>query len=457
MPLSTRPVPSTVTVPFTSTAATAPLSWSQFGIWLAVRKFQPHDAYLNVRFAVPVPPGPDVAAVGTVLGDLLARHEALRTTYAEAPDGTVSQRVAATGELTVRVRSSSDGAPTDLANELAARSFRHDTELPVRATILHDGDRPTWLLLVISHLSIDGLGRNRLVEEITARLAGAEVDAEPPPLTPVSRAREENGPDGEALNRRALARWRDLIERVDVTNFAEEVPFDPPGRWLRSSMCSPALGAAVDHIALRNRVTTPTVYIALTAVAVSALSGRPVSVLRCMVSNRFTPAERSYIGNISQACAFDVAVDDAPFDEVVQRSMAAGIRGYAMGRYRVPELDAILDPARLDVMHNDFRDLATGGPRPPAHPVERLADLRSRTELRPTEVIDFYDNRFYVEIRQSPGGPEPVVMLDRRHVPVPGPHPVLLALEDFAVRMATGVPTAPAAEQFRDAFVHSGR
>ncbi|QIZ37844.1 condensation domain-containing protein [Saccharopolyspora sp. ASAGF58] len=457
MSLSIRPVPSTITVSFASTAATAPLTWSQFGIWLAVQEFRPHDAYLNVRFAVPVPAGPDVQAVGNVLRDLLARHESLRTTYAEQPDGSVLQRVAGIGELTVAIRPDTDGSAADLADELAGHSFQHDTELPVRATILHDAGHPTWLVLVISHLSIDGLGRNRLVEEITARLAGHPVPDEPPPLTPVSRARDEHSPAGETRNGRVIARWRQLIERVDVTNFAQEVPFDSPGRWLRASMHSPALGLAVDHIACRNRVTTPAVYVALTAVAVSVLSRRPMSVLRCMISNRFTAAEQSYIGNISQACAFDVAVGEAPFDEVVQRSMAASVRGYAMGRYRVPELDAILDPTRLDVMHNDFRDLAAAAPPEPAHPVARLGALRSRTNLRPTEVLDFYDNRFYVEIRQSPVGPEPVVMLDRRYVPVSGPRPILLAMEEFAIRAATDASTGPARGAFREALAHGER
>jgi hypothetical protein len=434
------------------------MTWSQFGMWEGgIKKFRPYDTYLNVSFRVAVPPDRSLDDVLGVLRDVVVRHEGLRTRYFDSPDGVGTQEVAGSGEVEVLLPDDPHGGTEESLDELlralADHSFDFDVELAARFAVVRVDGRPTWLLAVVSHLSIDGLARNRLSEEFTARLAGDDRYGEDQPvLTPVARAREEDGPDGAQLNARSLRRWRRFVEKADVANFTTRLAGDPAPRWVRTSMLSPALGAAFDVVADRNRVTSPAVYVALSATAVSVLSGRATSALRCMISNRFTEAEKRYIGNLSQACAFDVEVGDADFDEVVRRAMAASIRGYSMGRYRTEELAAIVDTRRFDAMHNDFRDTAASArpERPLTEPEIRA--LRSRTTVGPAQSLDYYDDKFHVEVRRGDGGPAPAVMIDRCYLPFAEPREILLAMESFALAVLSAGRTLPAAEVFKRAL-----
>ncbi len=438
-------------VRFSGLAGTvAPMTWSQFGIWGAVKKFHPHDAYLNVSCRIEIPPGRTIDDVLSVIRAVIVRHESLRTRYFDAADGSGRQEVLGSGECEVRLEHDPEDSLDDLLARFADRSFDVDRGLPARFGIVHIGGRPAWLLVVVSHLSIDGLARNRLHEEFTARLGGEDrYGEEHAVLTPVAQALEENSPGGVLRNERTIKRWQRFSERIDVTNFPARLSAGREPRWVRVAMCSPALGAASDRIADRNKVTSPAVFAALSATAVAVLSGRATSALRCMISNRFTDAEKRYIGNMAQSGAFDVEIGDAVFDEVVRRTMAASIRGYSMGRYRMEQLAEVIPPARFDAMHNDFRDTAVSH-----RPQELLSDpeihaLRSRTVIGPPQVLHYYDDKFHVEVRNGEDGPAPQLMLDRCHVSIAEPREVLVAMEAFALASLSDNREIPAVDAFK--------
>ncbi|WP_078900028.1 condensation domain-containing protein [Streptomyces sp. SBT349] len=442
---------TSTTVRFSGLAgAVAPMTWSQFGMWGAVKKFRPYDTYLNVSLRVEIPSACSLDDVLSVIRDMLVKHEALRTRYFDSDDGIGRQEVAESGEVEVLLEHDTEGSLDHSINRLADRSFDFDSEFPARFSVRHVEGRPAWLLVVVSHLSIDGLARNRLIEEFTARLAGDHRYGDGQALlTPVSKALEESSPSGVLRNERTITRWQRFLERVDVTNFAKRVHDEREPRWLRASMFSPALGSAFDRIADRNQVTSPAVYVALSATAVSALSGHATSALRCMISNRFTAGEKRYIGNLSQACAFDVRVADAVFDEVVQRSMVASIRGYSMGRYRIDELEKIVDPAKFDAMHNDFRDAAASSQPQQLLAVPEIRSLRSQTVIEPPQRLQYYDDKFHMEVRQGAGAPAPAVMIDRCYIPVAEPRVILLAMEAFALAMLSDSRHLPAVDVFK--------
>jgi hypothetical protein len=455
--MSLLPAASTA-VRFTGLAgALAPMTWSQFGMWGGIKKFRPYDAYLNVSFRVAVPAGRSLDDVLSVIRDVVVRHDALRTRYFDAPDGTGMQEVAGDGAAEVLLEHDpadgtgewSEAALDEALRRLADHSFDFDVEPPVRFGVVHEARQPIWVLAVVSHMSIDGLARNRLAEEFAARLAGDQrYGAGQPVLTPVARARQENGPDGDRLNQRSLRRWQRFVERADLANFTTKLPGGCEPRWVRTSMFSPALGAAFDVVADRNRVTSPAVFVALSATAVSVLSGRGTSALRCMISNRFTDAEKRYIGNLSQACAFDVQVGDADFDEVVRRAMAASVRGYSMGRYRVEEMERIVDSGRFDAMHNDFRDTAASVRPERLLSEPEIRTLRSRTTVGAPQSLRYYDDKFHVEVRNGGDGPAPAVMIDRCYLPFTDSREILLAMESFALAVLSDDRHRPAAEVF---------
>jgi hypothetical protein len=445
---------TSATVRFSGLAgAAAPMTWSQFGMWGAVKKFHPFDTYLNVSFRVEIPQGCTLDTVLRVIHDMIVKHEALRSRYFDAQDGVGMQEVLGAGRCEVGLQYDPPESLDELNFRLADRSFDFDVELPARFGVVHAGGRPAWLLIVISHLSIDGLARNRLIEEFSARMVGDHTFGDGQEiLTPVAQALDEVSPEGEKRNERTINRWRKFVDRVDVTNFPARLHKVREPRWLRASMLSPALGAAVDRIADRTEVTSPAVFVALSATAVSVLSGRSFAALRCMISNRFTEPEKRYIGNLSQACAFDVEVGDAVFDDVVRRSMAASIRGYSMGRYRTEQQAGLIDPARFDAMHNDFRDAEASARPQRLLTDEEILALRLRTEIGPPQSLRFYDDKFHVEVRAGNGGPAPAVMIDRCYLPFDHPRELLLTMEEFAIAALTEHRDLPAVDAFKHAM-----
>jgi len=133
-----------------------PLSASQLRTWFAYRVDGPSPVN-NIPFAAKLTGPWDVEAMVAAVGDLVARHEILRTTYLEI-DGVPYQMVAPVGEIPIR-RATGDGDDWLKAQlELERRHcFELDGECPFRVALLHNADAPDEqvLSLVVHHIAAD--------------------------------------------------------------------------------------------------------------------------------------------------------------------------------------------------------------------------------------------------------------------------------------------------------------
>ncbi|WP_156685576.1 non-ribosomal peptide synthetase [Mycobacterium sp. Marseille-P9652] len=161
-----------------------PLSASQLRSWFAYQIEGP-TAVNNIPFAARLTGPCDVDALVAALGDLAARHEILRTTYAEI-DGVPYQLVDPAAPLPVR-QATGDGEPW-VQRELDAERaycFELDREWPIRAAVLHTGDEHV-LSLVVHHIAIDhwsgGVLFTDLLIAYRARRAGERPSWAPPPV-----------------------------------------------------------------------------------------------------------------------------------------------------------------------------------------------------------------------------------------------------------------------------------
>ncbi|SDT38052.1 nonribosomal peptide synthetase DhbF [Streptomyces sp. TLI_053] len=154
-----------------------PLSPAQRGLWFHYRLEGPSPTY-NIPLALTLTGPLDRDALALAVGDLVARHESLRTVYGESADGEPYQRIlppapvelhTGTGEITEAVR----------------YAFDLGAEPPLRASLFAHEDGTHTLLLLLHHIAGDGASTTPLARDLaaahTARLAGTSPEL--PPLT----------------------------------------------------------------------------------------------------------------------------------------------------------------------------------------------------------------------------------------------------------------------------------
>ncbi|MGW1131925.1 amino acid adenylation domain-containing protein [Streptomyces griseoluteus] len=155
-----------------------PLSYAQLRLWFLNRLEGPSSTY-NIPLVLELDGALDPDALRAALGDVVERHEALRTVFPErdgVPHQTILSAEAATPALPVM-----STAPADMdATVLAAvrETFDVTADLPLRALLLRSAPEHHVLVLVVHHIAGDGWSLAPLARHLgtayRARLEGAE-------------------------------------------------------------------------------------------------------------------------------------------------------------------------------------------------------------------------------------------------------------------------------------------
>ncbi|MER8105488.1 amino acid adenylation domain-containing protein, partial [Kitasatospora sp. NPDC094016] len=197
-----------------------PLSFAQQRLWLIDRMEGPSALY-NVPVALRLGGELDVAALEAALGDVVARHESLRTLVAEV-DGESYQRILPPEEARVAVerRDCPADALADAVDEESRRPFDLAAEPPFRATLLRTAEESHVLLLVLHHIVSDGWSMGPLLRDLSTAYAvrcGGEVPVvEPLPVQYADYALWQRRLLGEesdesGLLSRQLDYWREVL------------------------------------------------------------------------------------------------------------------------------------------------------------------------------------------------------------------------------------------------------
>ncbi|HST57241.1 MAG TPA: amino acid adenylation domain-containing protein, partial [Longimicrobium sp.] len=220
-------------VPVDRTGA-LPLSFAQERLWF-IDRLDPGSAVYNIPVAWRLGGALDVDALERSLGEIVRRHEALRTTFAEV-DGSPVQVVAPFVGFALPVEdlsglgdSDREAAVKRRAGEEARRPFDLSTGPLFRAALLRLGAEEHVLLLGMHHIVSDGWSMGVLSREFSALYAAYREGRESPlPELAVQYAdyavwqREQL--EGEVLDRQ-LAYWR---ERLSGAPELLELPTDHP-------------------------------------------------------------------------------------------------------------------------------------------------------------------------------------------------------------------------------------
>lgn len=424
----------------------AALSWGQRSIWRSIRWLADDDPYFNVSVTVPIEGEQPLARVTDALKGLVERHEALRTTCTETADGPV-QRVAVTGSLTVPVHDAGDEDPASYADRLAAdlagTAFRYADELPVRCAVVCAGGHPRWLVLALSHLSIDAGSLGVLRDEWDQLLRGET----PPgvPQQPLDRARFEQAGRGRRRGEESLTYWQNTLSTIPRSLF--DFPTVPPEepRFVRVGIESPALAVAADRFAAACGVSTATVLTVAVATVLSAYTGHPECAMQLIVANRHDLRFRGMVGPTAQDGLLALTLDrDGSFTTAVKQGHLRAMAAYRYGHY---------DPVRLTELRQHagdergvafdlsayFNDIRPSGTWPHLPAVTSTAAIEELTEATTTSFVGAWsrvDAKAFFATGHAPDTGQLYLTADTAYLPRPVAYDLLGGVERLLVRAA---------------------
>ncbi|QES44575.1 hypothetical protein DEJ49_29470 [Streptomyces venezuelae] len=208
-----------------------PLSFAQRRLWFLYRLDGPSPTY-NVPVVLRLSGALDTKALLAALGDVVGRHEALRTVFPDV-DGQPYQdiRPAADARPVVDVETVSEAELAGAVNRAVRHPFDLASELPLRAALftVEDVADEHVLALVIHHIAGDGWSMGPLTRDLStayaARCAGERPVWEPLPVQYADYTRWQHELLGEADDPDSvlsgqLGYWTDALaglpDRIDL-------------------------------------------------------------------------------------------------------------------------------------------------------------------------------------------------------------------------------------------------
>ncbi|MEV4806268.1 condensation domain-containing protein [Nonomuraea sp. NPDC049421] len=442
----TTPPMATASVRFSGTRdGEAPLTWGQRLMWRAVHLMGPSQSFLNCPWVLPVHGRRDLPTVLNALRRMLERHESLRTTFTDTPDGPV-QRVARTGELTVElVRSGPEGplgTAARIADELGTTVFEHGADLPLRCVIVLADGRPRALAFAFSHLAVDFQALSLLSAEWRALLRGDTLPA--PPWQPMEQAALEREEPFLARSRRSIRYWRKVLETVPL-----EVFDHPPGepeepRFIEVGMESVALAAAAVRLAERLTISTTSVLIAACATVLAVTSGRPRAVMQLVHSNRRDPRTRPLVATVGQDALLVLDLPGTGFTDTCLAAHHSALMAYRNAHYDPFEMRAMREEIGrirggepdLDAFFNDRRGDGTW-PNLPRVTGEDLTPLTAKTRTYVTNAWPGVRFKAFFTLGTAPDTGQLSLIIDTAYLTRQTATAMLRAVETLVVRTCT--------------------
>ncbi|WP_231984160.1 condensation domain-containing protein, partial [Mycobacterium sp. E342] len=162
--------------------AVVPLSFAQLRLWF-IDQLLGRSAVYNMPMAVRLTGPLDVDALKVALGDVVGRHESLRTVF-PAVDGVPEQQVVPVEgvEFGWAVIDASGWSDTQLNQAIAAvasHAFDLAAEIPLRAQLFRLGDQECVLVAVAHHIAADGWSITPLIGDLGAAYAARTVGQAP--------------------------------------------------------------------------------------------------------------------------------------------------------------------------------------------------------------------------------------------------------------------------------------
>ncbi|KAA1242931.1 non-ribosomal peptide synthetase, partial [Mycobacterium simiae] len=408
-------------------------------------KYEGPSPTYNVALAARLTGTLNSPALVAAIGDVVARHESLRTVFAEA-DGVPWQRILPAAAVKVSVALAEVGDGPELAAAVAqAAQYRFDlaTEIPIRANLMKLSATEHVLVLVLHHIAADGASLVPLARDLAAAYAARRENRQPNwvPL-PVQYAdytlwqQEVLGTedDPDSVMAQQVAYWREeLAGAPEQTELASDRP-RPTQQSFRGNIVTftidRVLRERVEQLAHHSGATMSMVLQGALAVLLSKLGAGGDVTIGGPIAGRTDQALTDLIGffvnswvlrfSISGSCDFSELLEqvrtkalaayenqDAPFERLVElinprRStayhplfqVAFALQNNPLPKFELPGLGIELLPAptgtaKFDLFIN-LTDLPAihGQPQPLPGSIEYATDLFNRDTVE--KFVDYY-------------------------------------------------------------------
>ncbi|WP_330228571.1 amino acid adenylation domain-containing protein [Nocardia sp. NBC_00508] len=359
-----------------------PLSLGQQGMWFLNRLDTASVAY-NVPLAVRLSGALDTDALRTAIGDLVARHEILRTIYPHSDSGS-AQGPAAPVQVILPVAQAVPQfeiravAPAEVADAvvgLASTVFDLTTDMPVRVVLFdlsgaansgHSSAAPEYVLaMVVHHIAADGSSIGPLTRDLmtayAARCAGEIPTWAPLPVQYADYSMWQRDllgaeDDPESLAAKQIAYWKQALAGLPDQL---DLPSDRP-RPLTRSYAGGLVAVRIDaetHRALTELARTEgatlfmVVHTAL-AVLLARLSGTDDIAIGSPVAGRGEAVLDDLVGMFINTLVFRTRYDAGEtFTDLLGRQRKTDIQAFANADVPFERLVDALKPVRSTARH----------------------------------------------------------------------------------------------------------
>ncbi|WP_369386594.1 non-ribosomal peptide synthase/polyketide synthase [Streptomyces sp. CG1] len=396
-----------------------PLSFAQARLWF-MHKLEGPSATYNSPLAIRLSGTLDVAAMQLALGDVVARHEALRTVFAERR-GVPHQQILDAGGIDLPVREVSEDDLAQALQDAGRHAFDLSREIPLRASLFTTGHDEWVLMLVVHHISADGWSMQPLARDLATayeeRAAGRAPSWAPLPVQYADYALwqrrllgDETDPDSRLSHQ--LAYWR--VQLADLPRLVT-LPTDRP-RPEEASHQGGTLTRTLDadlHQALRAlaRDNGSTLFMVLQAALGAQLSrsgaGTDIPV-GAPIAGRADDALEDLIGFFINTLVLRIDTSGGPsFTQLLEQVRDTSLAAYAHQDIPFDHLVEKLNPDRSPAHHPLFQVQLALQNTPDAE--FELAGLTARPQLDGVETgvarVDLTFNAIETfDDRGAPGG-----------------------------------------------------
>lgn len=301
-----------------------------------------------------------------VLGEMLSRHESLRTVFRLRPDGSVDQLILAEGTAAVGVLDELAELGLEADRRLAAALDQNPQDsLPVQFVVgLRDG-QPVSLAIALSHVVADLAAGVIVLREIQQRLTSSAQLPDVSPWRPVEQAQHERQPRWQKGLERTLDYWRRTLA---AGPFCALPAFRHPGpaeHW-SATFVSLEAGEALSSLSARSGVAPSVALLGTFLEVFRTWSGQPGMLVYSTSANRHMPELAEYVGTIAQETVIHhTGLPGETLYAALARLRVDLLLAYAYGHFDVPRMTEVIDGLQLQrgaVRHRDIivNDLSGG-------------------------------------------------------------------------------------------------